>query len=83
MCLTKHVFFLDSESSLLSMLTYWKLKSLNRTDNCKNKAGWHIVVFRLNFAIYSGIREVKLNTTLNVDKAFEVYNRNVHIDVRV
>ena len=39
MCLTKHVFFLDSESSLLSMLTYWKLKSLNRTDNCKNKAG--------------------------------------------
>jgi len=83
MCLRKYIFFLDTKSRLLSSLTYWKLKSLNRRDNCRNKAGWPIVVFRLNFVIYSGIREVKLNTTLNVDKAFEESNRNVHFDVRV
>jgi hypothetical protein len=65
------------------LLTYWKLKSLNRTGNCKIKAGCPTVVFRHNFTIYLGIREVKLNTTLNVDKAFEEYSRNVHFDVRV
>jgi hypothetical protein len=75
MCLRKYGFFLDSESRLLSLLTCWKPKSLNRTDTCKNKAGSPIVAFRLNFAIYSGIREVKLNATLNVDKAYEEYNR--------
>ena len=37
MCLRKYVFFLDSESRLLRLLTYWKLKSPNQTDSCKTK----------------------------------------------
>jgi hypothetical protein len=78
MCLRKYVFFPDFEFKLLSLLSHCNFKFMKRTDNCNNRAGWTIVIFRLNFAIYSGIRAVKFNTTLNVDKGYEKYNRSVH-----
>jgi hypothetical protein len=78
MCLTKYVFFPDFEFRLLSLLSHCNFKFLKGTDNCNNRAGWTIVIFRLKFAIYSGIRAVKLSATLNVDKDYEKYNRSVH-----